>query len=112
MHFGDALLGSSLASMQVKYLSLLTGLLVVRCGREETLKVQSSLALMADIGGRKVMMQTNHMSGSYRRARELAEGLHDLHEQMMRKSDKGISGNVSDALKMARERLASALDGP
>lgn len=75
--------------------------------------MQSAIALMTDIGGRRVMACTNHRSGCYRRARELAEAQHDLLELRMRRADKRIvNGNVSDALKLARERIRSALDGP
>ena len=43
----------------------------------------------------------------------MAEAQHDLLELRMRRADKRIvNGNVSDALKLARERIRSALDGP
>ena len=58
------------------------------------------------------MMSTHHTSGSYRRTRELAEAHHDLLEQKMKRAEKKISGNVSDALKLARERIQSVLDAP
>lgn len=43
LHFGDAGLGSSLASLQVKYLSLVTGMAVIRSGREEMQQVISAV---------------------------------------------------------------------
>ena len=75
-------------------------------------QVVSSLALMTDIAGRRVMMSVCRTSGSFRRARDLALSCHDEHLKSKTKLMGKNSSNLIEAQRLARERISTALDAP
>lgn len=64
--FGDAGCGSALASLQVKYCNPVTGLVVLRCGREEHRAVWGAVTLLGSVRGRLVLPRLLHVGGTLR----------------------------------------------
>lgn len=66
------------------------------------------MALITEIAGRKMMLSVRHISGSFRGARKLALAYHGELEKKMR----SVGKVSSEAMRLARERISMALDGP
>jgi len=62
--FGEAGLGTALASVQVKHFHPRTGLALVRCGREECAAVWASISFCTAVRARKVAFSVVHESGT------------------------------------------------
>jgi len=75
LHYGDVALGAALASLQVKYFNMRTGLAVLRCGREECAAVATSMSLCTSVKGRKVKLSVLRRSGTLRATRVQARTL-------------------------------------
>ncbi|EGG01957.1 uncharacterized protein MELLADRAFT_110616 [Melampsora larici-populina 98AG31] len=71
-HFGELNLGQSTASLNIKYYSPITSLLILRCSRDSISIVRVALMLIRQIKGHDVIFQSINVSGTMRKTQEAA----------------------------------------
>ena len=73
LNFGDVSAGAALSSIALKYWNPVTGLAIVRCGRDLHREVWASMSLMREIKGRSVLVRVLHNGGTLRSSQEAAK---------------------------------------
>ncbi|GLC39461.1 hypothetical protein PLESTF_000833500 [Pleodorina starrii] len=96
-NFGDHGLGSSVASLQVKYFSPYTGLAIVRCATAEHEKVITALTFTSEVKQRPAAVRLLRLSGTLAAGKEAALQL----------SAARLQGAVA-APKLSKQQLAAA----
>ncbi|KAH9820269.1 hypothetical protein DFH28DRAFT_955846 [Melampsora americana] len=71
-HFGELNLGQSTASLNIKYYSPTTSLLILRCARDSISIVRVALMLIRQIKGHDVIFRSINVSGTMRKTQEAA----------------------------------------
>ena len=69
-NFGDVGLGRALGALSVRYVDAVTGVCVVRCGREVAREVRGAIATVEEVRGRRAAAAVTHCGGTVRRTRE------------------------------------------
>lgn len=72
LNFGDVSAGAALASMALKYWNPVTGLAIVRCGRDMHREVWAAMTLMRDVKGRSVAVRVIHNGSTLRSSQQAA----------------------------------------
>ena len=66
LNFGDVAAGAALGSLSLKYWNAVTGLAVVRCGRDIHREVWATMTLMREVKGRSVVVRVLHNGSTLR----------------------------------------------
>jgi len=69
-NFGDVGLGRALGALSVRYVDAMTGVCVVRCGREVAREVRGAIATIQEMRGRRAAAAVTHCGGAVRGVRE------------------------------------------
>jgi len=69
-NFGDVGLGRALGALSVRYVDAMTGVCVVRCGREVAREVRGAIATIQEMRGRRAAAAVTHCGVAVRSTRE------------------------------------------
>ena len=72
LNFGDVAAGAALGSLSLKYWNAVTGLAVVRCGRDIHREVWATMTLMREVKGRSVVVRVLHNGSTLRSSQRSA----------------------------------------
>ena len=72
LNFGDVSAGAALASMAVRYFNPVTGLAIVRCGRDMHREVWATMTLMREVKGRSLAVRVLHNGSTLRSSQQAA----------------------------------------
>mmetsp|Transcript_9888 Transcript_9888/g.32075 ORF Transcript_9888/g.32075 Transcript_9888/m.32075 type:complete len:150 (-) Transcript_9888:68-517(-) len=108
VNFGDDGMGSVAASMQVKYINPLTGLCVLRCGRESYREVWGAATLVTEVRGRVAALRVLHVGGTLRSC-QAAALKHDLAAltALQRRAKKGKGERFDREAEAAKLKIES-----
>ncbi|GAX85791.1 hypothetical protein CEUSTIGMA_g13206.t1 [Chlamydomonas eustigma] len=98
-NFGDTVLGAILASLQVKFLCLASGLCIIRCGRDESQQITGALSLISEVKQNRLFFTCLYSSGNFLSCREVALVNHAAVAQA------NLSTKLKSQLVEAKERL-------
>ena len=103
-NFGDVTYGLAQAALTVKYVDTRCGLVIVRCGRDESQAVRTAVGVMQEVLGRSARCGTRFVGGTLATTREAC--LKSTREKLRALVDAGrLKEDEIDALEEAQKKI-------